>query len=180
MGNRAEIVMEQVQEVCGEDTYISITEKYGTIDGKAKPTAQGKYIKNILMELNATQGEEVSKKVMRPCGYYCITKSTLEKANKLYKDAKHNIENFLELLNTNDLAGGNLYSDNGDIMVVYNQCYCGIPKATKDMPVNYCECSVGWVECLFKSVFDKDVIVEKVQTIIGGSDRCVFRVSNFN
>ncbi|MDF2952603.1 MAG: hypothetical protein K0S18_2186, partial [Anaerocolumna sp.] len=72
MGNKAELIMEQVQEVCGEDFYLSISEKLGVIEEKAKPATQGKYIKNVLKELIETQGEEVSNKVMRPCGYYCI------------------------------------------------------------------------------------------------------------
>lgn len=177
MENRAERVLNQVQMLCSKNSYDDLIEKIGLLEKKATITKQGKYIKSILDELYSTQGEDICEKIMRPCGYDCISHSLIKKAKDMYKESNYDLEAFLSMLNSNRIGGGNLHIENGSIISVYEKCYCGIPKAVKDMPKAYCECSAGWFEKLFSSVFEKSVNVERVQTILSGSDKCTFKIN---
>lgn len=62
---------------------------------------------------------------------------------------------------------------------VYAKCYCNIPKKVDTMNKQYCECSAGWYERLFSEVFEKDVEVQIIDTIINGANECTFEISGF-
>lgn len=47
------------------------------------------------------------------------------------------------------------------------------------MNKNYCECSAGWYMKLFSEVFEKNVSVKIIDTIVNGADECTFEISNF-
>jgi predicted ArsR family transcriptional regulator len=154
-----------------------IADGIGGIDSKATTAKQGKYIKTVLDEVKHLHGVDGCKNMMRSCGYQCISNDVILIAKGFYKEANNEMEPFLERLNANHIAGGRLRFDQDAIIVTYDRCYCGIPKAVKNMPKEYCECSAGWAEKLFSSVFEKSVKVEMVQTILAGGDQCVIRVA---
>ena len=47
------------------------------------------------------------------------------------------------------------------------------------MNKNYCECSAGWYKKLFSEVFEKDVSVKILNTIINGANECTFEITDF-
>jgi predicted hydrocarbon binding protein len=84
---------------------------------------------------------------------------------------------FLKFLNENHTGGGYLHIKNNKIIALYDRCYCGILKSAKDISPIYCECSAGWFEKLFSSVFEKEVDVKRIDTILNGADKCTFEIS---
>lgn len=66
-------------------------------------------------EIKENQGEAVAEKVMKPCGYQCISSSIIDKTKKLYEKSK-NIDDFLQLLNEQHLGGGQLHINDGKII----------------------------------------------------------------
>lgn len=80
-------------------------------------------------------------------------------------------------MNDLHIGGGQLHLNEQDhIIGIYSTCYCGIPKAVKDIPAAYCECSASWFEKLFSAVFDHPVRVTILHTILSGADYCSFEI----
>lgn len=141
---------------------------------KASTVEQGKAIKECLKIMQADKLDVQA--VLRSCN--CLSDSVIAKAKKSYTIANGDLMEFLRLLNEQHIGGGQLHiDDNGKIIGLYSSCYCGIPKATKDMPSCYCECSAGWFEKLFSSVFERKVEVKLICSILGGASECVFEIS---
>jgi predicted hydrocarbon binding protein len=176
MGNKALQILDSIKGNIGIEVYDRIIRSCGVLDEKPTPTKQSQYVKSILYELEKICGEEMVAKVMKPCGYHCISKSIVARAKEIYMKSE-NIDHFLRLLNEEHIGGGKLHLKEDKIIGVYEKCYCGLPKLVKKMPSAYCNCSVGWLECLFSSVFKKKVSAIKIQSILDGSDKCVFEVS---
>lgn len=176
MANKVERVLESINDKLGNDIYNDLVSKVGQIGDKPTPAKQGKYIKLLLDELNSNYGLEATKKVMRPCGYQCISNTVINTAKLLLKRSD-NVEEFLKLLNENHIGGGYLHIKDNKIIAIYDKCYCGIPKAAKEISPMYCECSAGWFERLFSSVFEKEVDVKRVKTILNGADNCTFEIT---
>lgn len=176
LANKVERILESIKTNIGTDFYNNIIADCGVPDMKATPGKQAKYVKKILDRINETHGEEAAEKVMKPCGYQCISASAIETAKKLYEKSS-SIDNFLQLLNERHIGGGQLHIRDGKIIGVYNTCYCGLAKQAKDLSPVYCYCSTGWFEKLFSSVLGDSVKVEKIQSILDGSDKCIFEIS---
>lgn len=85
----------------------------------------------------------------------------------------------MNLLNEADIDGKNLHISGDKIIAVYKKCYCNIPKKVENLNKNYCECSAGWYMRLFSEVFEKNVNVEIVDTIVNGASKCTFEISGF-
>lgn len=176
MANRIERVLKNIHDNCGNDIYNELVAKVGMIGEKPTPIKQAKYMKSLLDEFSSNYGIETTEKVMRPCGYQCISKKTIKTAKLLYEKSD-NTEEFLKLLNDNRIGGGYLHIKDNKIIGIYDKCICGIPKSVKDISPTYCECSAGWFEKLFSSVFKKEVMVKKVDTVLNGADKCTFEIS---
>lgn len=174
MANRIERIMNRVKLAGGEGTYTKLIEKYGEVPTKGTTSKQAKYVRDIINELEKKE-EGLIKEIMQPCGHKCISKKTINDAKVLFNKAE-NIEDFLNLLNENGIGGGYLHIKDKKIIGIYDKCYCGMAKVAKDMPVAYCNCSAGWFEKLFSESLSKNVKVEKIQTILGGADTCIFEI----
>jgi hypothetical protein len=171
MENRVGNILNSIKENCSESIYAKARNIIGNTE-KITTAKQGNTIKSCLEMLEENKVD--IKSVMRPCN--CLSNSTIKKAKELLDKANKDIDTFLKLLNENQIGGGQLHIDQGKIIGVYSKCYCGIPKSTKDMPTCYCECSAGWYEKLFSSIFEKDVSVNIVHTIVSGYSECIFEV----
>jgi len=176
MSNKAERVLNSIKNSCSNEIYDDITLKIGGLSEKPSIAKQGKYIKALLEELSSRCGIETAEKIMRSCGHQCLSDKTIKTVKALYEKSE-NVPEFLKLLNDNHIGGGNLHMKDNKIIGVYDMCYCGIPKATKSMPPEYCECSAGWLEKLFSSAFEKEVTVKKIYTILKGDDKCTFEIT---
>ena len=176
MANKADRILENIKTTTGMDSYNSVLTACGVLELKESPNKQAKYINLILKKINETQGKETAKRVMKPCGYQCISNSVIEKAKKLHEKSS-DIDDFLKLLNEQHIGGGQLHRRDGKIIGVYNTCYCDFPKQTKDMSPVYCYCSAGWFEKLFSSILGDSVKVNILQSILDGSDKCIFEIS---
>ena len=141
----------------------AICSEIGTIDENATPLKQARYINNIL---NTSDKKGICMTdTMRKCGGCCISANALKIAKKLY--AKSNsIAEFLDLLNEADIGGRNLHISDNKIKIT-------------GMIYNYCECSAGWYKKLFSEVFEKNVSVKILNTIINGAEECTFEITDF-
>ena len=60
-------------------------------------------------------------------------------------------------------------------------CFCPIVRqailADADLSATWCHCGAGWFTQLWGGIFGQAVQVDVVETVLDGSERCVFRVS---
>ena len=165
MPREVERILESIRANAGTDVYKSVTKAGGEAD-----------IKAVLSELENTCGAEVVARVMKPCGYQCIPNSFITRAKAIYAESE-SFEGFLSRLNETRIGGGKLHLKDGKLIGIYEQCYCRLAPMVKDLSPLYCHCSEGWYEKLFSSVLEKPVAARKLQTILDGSDECVFEIS---
>ncbi len=176
MPNRAQRVFAQAQQRLDTDSCSALISAIGLPEDKASPAKQASYVRLLLLNLQETRGKDVCATVMRPCGHICISNHTIKQAQALYISCGGDMNLLLDKLNERNIGGGHLYLDDHRIMASYDRCYCGIARAAQDMPVVYCECSAGWYERLFSSVFEREVRVNILQTILAGQDKCAFEI----
>lgn len=176
MATKVDRILENIRATAGTASYNSIVAACGPLDPKTTPNKQAKYAKEVVDKILEISGEDVAKRVMRPCGHECISNSLVEKAKRLHSRAS-STNDFLRLLNEEHIGGGQLHLKDGKIIGVYNTCYCGLAKQAKGMSSVYCYCSAGWFERLFSSTLGDSVKVSKVQSILNGSDKCIFEIS---
>jgi V4R domain. len=176
MASRAENLICQIKTIYPDDYCTELFYKAGVLKEKAAPAQQAKFIKAVIEEIKNTHGTDAIIEILRPCGYQCISNRTIERAKKCYQESNGSVQAFIELLNQNHIGGGELHMQGNKIIGIYEKCYCGIPKAVKGMPKEYCECSAGWFEKLFSSVFERKVQVTRIETILSGSNRCIFEI----
>jgi len=165
MPNRIERILESIKANAGKDVYERVKKTCGETDAKA-----------ILAELEKACGAEGVARVMKPCGHQCISDKIITRAKALRVESK-DLDNFLRLLNEQHIGGGILHTRDNKIIGIYERCYCGLAKAIKGLSPLYCNCSAGWYEHLFSSVFEKPVDVKRVRTILDGSNKCEFEIS---
>ena len=169
--NKAKRIIENMEK----ESAFEISSEIGDIDNNATPLKQARYINNLL---NAAEKKNIYMvDTMRKCGGCCLSANAVKKAKKLY--AKSNsLDEFLTLLNEADIGGQHLHTSGDKIIAKYKKCYCSIPKKIEGMNKNYCECSAGWYIKLFSEVFEKNVSVKIIDTIVNGASECVFEISN--
>jgi predicted hydrocarbon binding protein len=175
MASRLLNIIESVKNNAGEEIYEKVISSYGSVEDKLTPTKQSKLVKGILNELESNCDQDMIAKIMKPCGHKCISNGKIAKAKEIYKKSE-SLEHFLELLNEQHIGGGLLYVKDGKIIAIYSECYCGLPKYVKGMPASLCNCSVGWLERLFSLVFEKELKVKKIHTVLEGASQCLFEI----
>ncbi len=164
MTTRIDRILNSIKTIAGDNVYRRVAETCDTSN-----------VKTMLDLLQNTSGADTVAKVMKPCGSQCISGNTITKSKSIYAGAK-NLQDFLERLNERRIGGGHLYLRDGKIIGIYEKCYCGIAKATKDLSQLYCHCSAGWYDRLFSAVLEKPVEVKKICTILDGAKRCEFEI----
>jgi len=172
---KAQHLLNSIKVLCGNEVYNEIVASCGVLPEDASREQLANYIKNVLSELEGKHGPELAAQGIKPCGHQCIANSTIEAAKATLEQAK-DIPDFLRLLNEKHIGGGKLHIRGEDIIAVYDQCYCDIPSRATGMPQIYCNCSVGWFEKLFSAVFERDIEVRSLQTILGGASNCTFAI----
>ena len=170
--NKAARLMENMDK---KDAGV-LSSKIGVIDENATPLKQARFINTVLNtaeEMNINLAETMHK-----CGGCCISANAIKIAKRLYGKS-NSIEEFLCLLNEADLGGQNLHMKDGKIIAIYKKCYCNMPKKVEHMNPMYCQCSAGWYKKLFTEVFDKQVDVKIIDTIVNGATECSFEITGF-
>jgi predicted hydrocarbon binding protein len=162
-----------------EETNLEVLEKVMQDSNKYglyKPVEKAAWWKTAIERLEKEVGKEKIIKIMELCGRKCCGPTHRKQAKQLMSESK-SIEEFLGKLNKSWPAGVRFeLKDKDTIVQVYERCFCGQVKQTKEpFPTNtYCQCGVGWVKQLFESALEKPVEIELIQSIISGAGSCKF------
>lgn len=159
-----------------DDVRVRLMEGCEAYDAIKSPAKKARWIKGLMERLEEEAGEAVAREVMAGCGHQCISRGTLEKAQKHWREAEA-IDDFLDNLNQAHIGGGSLRREGDTIYGSYGRCYCGsVSKAGEPIPSTYCYCSCGWYRMLFETVLERPVEVELLSSIAQGADACRFAI----
>ncbi len=176
MSKKLERLLESISTVIGTDASKTYAEGSGSQGTGESASQEAEHIKAILGDLVAKHGQDKARSIMRPCGHQCISGSIIKDAKAAYKRTE-GLQAFLDELNSNHIGGGQLHLVGDVIVGIYDHCYCNTARDTKNMSPVYCECSAGWYEKLFSSVFEKPVGVVVKKSIVRGDATCEFEIS---
>ena len=176
MGNKAERILDSLKIEVSQEVSKEILSRCGEVATDASVTKQSKWVKSFIDNADLLIDENTRIKIMENCGKQCISKSTINKAIRAKKDSK-DLDEFLSKLNELHIGGGCLKREGNLIYGFYKKCYCGlVNKNMGKMSSTYCNCSRGWYQQLFESVFEKSVRVELEDSIMQGADECSFKI----
>jgi len=118
--------------------------------------------------------KEKREKVMEKLGNTCFNNFF----GKIAEGIKKNSSGMAEIVqNINKLSGGEHFKLEGNkVYATFNQCLCqiGVRETEAFISKIYCSCSLGWMKSLFKTVLDKPVNVELLESIVSGGNNCRF------
>ncbi len=122
---------------------------------------------------NIVEDKNKRYKVMEVLGNECV-QNFLGVAEEVKKNSK-SVEDIVK--NLNEKLGAKLFKMDGkEIHSTLNRCFChwGVKETKEPISVTYCHCSLGWMKTLFKTLLDKPVKVDLLQSVITGADSCKF------
>lgn len=141
---------------------------------------KSRWINTILKQMNKIDLPQAVL-VLENCGRECLKSSgRLEKINKLRNetDDTASIESLFNAYKKNIYDNSpNLYMENGNIYLEYQDCGCGmVTEGGVDNPF-LCYCTIGYTKQIFEALFEKPVKVELLKSILKGDRICKQKIS---
>lgn len=135
-------------------------------------------VKEVMNKFDqAVPEDEKRYNVMQTMGNYCFNNFFAKTA----EDVKSKSKGIGEAIqNLNSLMGGEHFKLEGNkVYSTLNQCYCqlGVKETEEPISKTYCNCSLGWMKSLFKTLLDKPVEVEILESIVSGGKACRFVIN---
>lgn len=131
-------------------------------------------VKEVMERFDSLVEDENKRySVMETLGVECV-KNFLKVAEEVKKNSK-GVEEIVK--NLNEKLGAELFKLVGkEIHSKLDKCFChwGVKETKEPISVTYCHCSLGWMKTLFKTLLDKPVKVDLIQSVITGADSCRF------
>jgi predicted hydrocarbon binding protein len=136
-----------------------------------------RWIKKVIEVMSVELDDETRRRILEECGRDCLLPRVIIKLKEVWEETEY-IDEWIEKIQTDEIWEAIVLED-GVVYVLYPECYCPIlkdaPKYLK-IPDTYCECSVGWLKELFEGVFERDVEIELISSIVRGDKECKFKV----
>jgi predicted hydrocarbon binding protein len=131
-------------------------------------------IKQVMERFDDTVKDESERySIMENLGDRCV-QYLLKDAEELKKKS-NNIGEIVK--NLNEKFGAELFKlVDKEIHSKLDRCFChwGVKETKVPISITYCHCSLGWMKALFKTLLDKSIKVDLIQSVITGSDSCKF------
>lgn len=135
-------------------------------------------VKEVMKKFDqAVPEEEKRYNVMQTMGNYCFINFFAKTA----EDVKSKSKGIADAIqNLNNLMGGEHFKlESNKVYSTLNQCFCQIGVKETEVPISktYCNCSLGWMKSLFKTLLDKPVEVQILESIVSGGKACRFVIN---
>lgn len=121
--------------------------------------------------------QEQKEQIFRPCAEKCAKEYVLEQQRKIFAECNGDMDTFYsrpdtEYLFTKVIEQGHIYE------MGYPGCLCYMYESGFAKSEVICECSRQSIIYILSELLpNKRVTVETVQTVLGGADKCVFRIT---
>ncbi len=134
------------------------------------------WIDNLLNNIKDSGDGKDGADVLEQCGRTCAKNSVMRNIKPFKERIGKNKEDkeILEMLNS---VWGKIHIEDGNIFVIYDECYCPVLKEIELKNSFFCNCSRGWIKEVFETVFERPAEVELQKSIISGNDKCKFKIN---
>jgi hypothetical protein len=167
-----------VTDQLGKDTKEKILSQCKTCQGISSDKEMAICVKEIMNKFDEVVLEKNKRdNVMETMGTYCFSNYFAKTAEDIKKKST-GIEEMIN--NLNNLVGGEHFKlEDNKVHATLNQCYCQIGVKETEEPISktYCNCSLGWMKSLFKTLLGKPVEVEILDSIVSGGNACRFVIN---
>ncbi|MFX1368592.1 MAG: hypothetical protein ACFFAY_08350 [Promethearchaeota archaeon] len=115
--------------------------------------------------------------VFRYTGEKCAESFAKSTFLETWKESQ-SFESFIAGLNQKIGDGAELFQiiDDNTIEATYPRCFCPLVDFGLVSSPLICNCSDSWLKSNFKSAMRKDVVVDRLESVRSGSDKCRFRI----
>ncbi|NVM34992.1 MAG: hypothetical protein HWN81_05315 [Candidatus Lokiarchaeota archaeon] len=163
-----------VSEQLGTTIRDEILEKCENCQKVSNDSEMAVCVKEVMDRFDRTVKDEDKRHiVMETLGNYCV-QNILKTAGEV-KEISEGVEDIVK--NLNEKFDTEFVKLEGNIIhSTLNRCLChwGVKETKVPISITYCHCSLGWMKTLFKTLLDKPVEVDLIQSVITGSDSCKF------
>ncbi len=167
-----------VAEQLGDDTKEKVLKPCVSCQTISNDKEMANCVKEVMESFDqVVPQEEMRKSVMESMGNYCYN-NFFAKTAKEVKEKTNSITEAIQSLNT--MMGGEHFKIEGKkVYSTLNQCFCQIGVKETEEPISktYCNCSLGWMKSLFKTLLDKPIDVEILDSIVSGGKACRFVIN---
>jgi hypothetical protein len=178
-----------VEVIAGEEVRRRVMAGMEDLTPKSKPQVIALWISEAIERLDTAATEGVPVKVMENCGVNCahVNRTPIERGKA--RRSKHATEeDFLAAEIRKPQAGTHLERDGNILYQIYTpatwsrpmRCYCGLMRGLPEgvqVSRTYCHCSKAFVRTYWSEVLGRPVEVEVLETAIGGSTECRFKIT---
>ena len=133
------------------------------------------WIGDLLDGINISQNRETCIELLKNCGANCAKRQVLPKMaemkNKLFKLNDPN--KIAEIISQH--TGAECNPVNSGFIVTYNRgkgCDCSLVNNGYVSSPVFCNCTLGFHEMLWSTVFERPVAVELIETFLKGGSSC--------
>lgn len=163
-----------VSNQLGSNIRDEIIEKCEKCESVSNDSEMAVCVKEVMERFdNIVEDESKRYNVMETLGNQCV-----QNFLKVAEEVKNKSKNEDEIVkNLNEKLGAELFKlDGRKIHSTLNRCFChwGVKETKVPISKTYCHCSLGWMKSLFKTLLDKPVEVDLIQSVITGSNSCKF------
>lgn len=124
--------------------------------------------------LAARMDEPALNEILRNLGNYCGSTD-----NKLQK-FRGDFDGYRKYLNQSPSGDNVTYDRERGIVTVMgperNDCWCPLISLRTRTPKVACNCSLGWHQRTWETIFGQPVKVELVESVLRGGKRCIFKI----
>ena len=111
------------------------------------------------------------------CAYNCVKKGVLNLYKEFYLECGEDFDVFYSNLSSKGYGFGEVIAQNKTYELAFSECTCKLSKQGYVKTDQICECSRQSIIHIMKSLRENiNVEVEKISTILGGSDECRFSI----
>ena len=133
------------------------------------------WLKTLLESMDKNLDEETRLKIFKETGTFCAKAH----ATELFKEIKMKTNDVNELMTMlNEKLKGTTWEivDDGKLKVTYERCFCPIVGYGLHKSEVQCDCSIGWLKKNLDILFNKDVVVKLVDSVLRGGSKCEFLI----
>lgn len=132
------------------------------------------WAEKLCIELENKYDDETIKQIRMKCSCNLET-SKLKKLQEAYQSS-NNTTDFVIKVN-NQEQGFKLLYENNELFLIYPTCYCPfVKRVDKTISKTWCYCTLGYTKNAFEYIFEKQVLIELIESVKTGSNRCKIKI----
>ena len=139
--------------------------------------AEKKFVQTLEEGIGSLSQED-REKVFRSCAINCVKDYVLTEQRRKFEECNGDMDLMYSNYPDNEYCFTRIIEKGHIYEMGYPRCLCYMYESGFVKSDVYCECSRQSVIYVLKELFpNKAIEVETVQTVLGGADQCVFRIT---